>query len=108
MDSERLWEEDIYLEIKKELVQKNREYWAGKNKVTQGEKWIYVYHGMSSAHFDWAVRENIVAKGLQKKTGLPITSVIDGYGRVLPEGFDESFGINDSFHLLYSKYINEQ
>ncbi len=108
MDSERLWEEDIYLEIKKELVQKNREYWAGKNKVTQGDKWIYVYHGMSAAQFDWAVRENIVAKGLQEKTQLPIISVIDGYGRILPEGFDESFGISDSVHLLYNKFVDEQ
>lgn len=108
MDSERTWAEDTFLELKKELIHKNQRFWADKNNVTQGDKWIYVYHGMSAAQFDWAVREDIVAKGLQEKTHLPIISVIDGYGRVLPEGFDESFGISDSIHLLYSKYVDEQ
>lgn len=107
MGSERVWEEDVYSEIKEKLVEENRKYWAGRKNVTQGDKWIYVYHGMSAAHFDWAVREDIVAKGLQEKTNLPIVSVIDGFGRVLPEHFDESFGIKDSVHLFYSKYVSE-
>lgn len=108
MGAEHIWEEDTFSELKEELIQENRKYWADRNNITQGDKWIYVYHGMSSAHFDWAVRENIVAKGLQKKTHLPIVSVIDGYGRALPEGFDKSFGINETVHLLYSEYVNEQ
>lgn len=107
MGTERIWERDTFSEIKKELIRENRKYWASKSNVTQGNKWIYVYHGMSSAHFDWAVREDIVAKGLQKKTHLPIVSVIDGYGCTLPEGLDESFGINITTHLLYSKYVSE-
>lgn len=108
MGYECVWEEDTFSDIKEELIRENKKYWANKDNITQGDKWIYVYHGMSASQFDWAVRENVVAKGLQEKTHLPITSVIDGYGRVLPEGLDESFGIMDSVHLFYSKYVNEQ
>jgi len=107
MDSERIWEEDTFIEIKEKLIEENRKYWAGKRNITQGDKWIYVYHGMSGNHFDWAVHEDIAVKGLQEKTGLPIISVIDGFGRALPEGLDESFGISDTTHLFYSKYVDE-
>jgi len=108
MESERIWEEDTYSEIKEELIKENRKYWMNRTNVTQGEKWIYVYHGMSGYHFDWAVHEDIVAKGLQAKTHLPIISVIDGFGRALPDGLDESFGISEVTHLFYSRYIDEQ
>lgn len=107
MNSNQIWEEDTYTELKEDLLKENRKYWSKSLNITQGEQWIYVYHGMSSFEFDWAVRENIVAKGLQKKTRLPIVSIIDGFGRALPEGFDESFGIVDGGHLFYSRYVDE-
>lgn len=108
MNPKQIWEEDTFAEIKEKTVEANKAYWFNKKTVTQGDEWIYVYHGMSEAHFDWAVHENIIAKGLQEKINLPIASVIDGSGRVLPAGLDESFGIADSVHLFYSQYINEQ
>ena len=95
MKFEHDWENDPVLEQKKRLIEENEQYWANKEHITCGDKWIYVYHGMSSNHFEWAVHENIAAKGLQKKTHFPIISVIDGHGRALPEGLDESFGIED-------------
>jgi len=108
MESERIWEEDTFTEIKEKLIEENRKYWANKRNITQGDKWIYVYHGMSGYHFDWAVHEDIVAKGLQEKTRLPVISVIDGFGRALPDGLDGSFGITDTVHLFYSKYVDER
>ena len=107
MKFEHDWENDPVLEQKKRLIEENEQYWANKEHITCGDKWIYVYHGMSSNHFEWAVHENIAAKGLQKKTHFPIISVIDGHGRALPEGLDESFGIEEVVHLFYSKYLDE-
>lgn len=107
MSSEHIWEEDTFLEIKEKLVEENRKYWLNKKTVKEGAKWIFVYHGMSGNHFYWAVRENILAKGLQERTNLPIASVIDGFGRAIPEGFDESFGIVNTTHLLYREYVDE-
>lgn len=107
MGSEHFVESCAFLDVKEQLIKENRNYWKAKSNITQGNQWIYVYHGMSSDHFDWAVHENIVAKGLQAKTGFPITSVIDGFGHALPEGLDESFGIVDSAHMFYSKYADK-
>lgn len=108
MNSERVAKSSDFLELKERLIEENRNYWRAGPGAAGSDRWIYVYHGMSADHFDWAFRENIVAKGLQEKTGLPVVSVIDGHGHALPEGLDASFGIGESTHLFYSRYADER
>lgn len=88
------------------LVNANKKFWGDAPHTTDNKGWIFVLH---SLHHDFliSVQEDIIAKGLQEKTRLPIASIISGRADELMDlmgQVDESFGIKYSTHSSYYDY----
>lgn len=88
------------------LVNANKKFWGDEVKPINNEGWIFVLH---SLHHDFliSVQEDIIAKGVQDKTGFPIASIISGRADELMDlmgQVDESFGIKYSTHSSYYDY----
>lgn len=71
----KIFHESGYIHsCEKHLIEENKKYWENKTNVTDGSRWIYVFHSVGET-FEVCVREDILAKGLQEKTKLPIVAV---------------------------------
>ena len=93
-------------QAKKALIEINREYWKNKPQVFAGDKWIYVYHCLSS-NMEYSIHESIVALGLQAQEHLPIKVVTDGRGGEFQDELDVSFGTSDIYHLIYRNFTDD-
>lgn len=84
------------------MIEENRAYWEDGPKVAREDKWIYVFH--MRGPLEYALCEDVVAKGLQKKEKMPIASIIDGEPIKRFEALDESFGIRERFQIRLEQY----
>ena len=92
------------------FVEANKKCWKKTEEPASGDGWIYVLHTLHS-EFTLSVLEDIVAKGIQRQTSLPIVSIVSGkkdeLARLTQE-MDISFGIDQRYHLSYYDYNNEE
>lgn len=83
----------------KKLIEKNKRCWENKKSVSSGKEWIYVYHNLPYG-LDFSMHEDIFAKGMQEKEGLPIVAVTYEQKRRVLDELDESFGIHEKEILM--------
>lgn len=82
----------------KKLIEKNRNYWRKSSNITNGKRWIYVFHGIP-CEWEFSIHEDIVAKGLQEKLKLPIAAISYKENRKSINELDSSFGVKHRFNM---------
>jgi len=85
------------------LIAANKAYWKGSSPATEGARWIYVLHTLTTAVLP-CVLENIAAKGLQEREHLPIISVVSGKASKFLDSLDEAFDFDQHFHSSYHEF----
>lgn len=88
----------------------NKKFFEDETETKEGEGWIYVLHTLHKQIMP-SVLEDIVAKGIQRQTSLPIASIVSGKKDELAEltqEIDISFGVDQMYHLSYYDHNSEE
>ena len=98
-----LHESEYIRPCEKHVIEANKEYWKNSFDINEGTDWIYVFHSVAE-EFETVFREDLFAKGLQEREGLPIVSVFCVNKQPSGNDLDLSFGIHNVMHLIPEKF----
>lgn len=102
----KIFHENGYIRsCEKHLIEENKKYWENKTNITDDSQWIYVFHSVGET-FEVCVREDIIAKGLQAQTKLPIVAISCENKMKANDELDRSFGIQHVFTVNVEKFTN--
>lgn len=100
----KIFHENGYIHsCEKHLIEENKKYWGNRTNITEGSQWIYVFHSVGE-ELETCLREDILAKGLQEQTKLPIVAVSCENKMKANDELDKSFGIQHVFTVNAEKF----